>query len=255
MGSTAQDRHAAQYTFAAPFPPASAACLAYVRALGVPMYNFRVEVEPAEAEPASAGVTGSGTSEGPARAARLAAGGEAGAQQGTKAGARLLAEAQSAPQSGGTEGTAGGSLQLQYLGEDPLLSVGGLPRVSEAGRVWRLRQQQLYHQQRAAAAAAVAAAGGEEAGGPALLPPWLLGQQGHAAGPIDNELWSGSELERCVAGYMAQHPQQPSAFPVCMLCQWAFARLYPSPSAAVLVCPWFLGAADEQLQAFLLMGY
>ena len=112
-------------------PPPRAACLAYLRAVGLPVYNFRAVPAPdaAAAQLPTSQVAAGGAEQ------QLAA---AGPSQPAAAAAAAAEE--------------GPPLELRYLAEDPLLRAGGLVRVSEAGRVWqallmRQRAQQLAAQE------------------------------------------------------------------------------------------------------------
>ncbi|GAB4815952.1 hypothetical protein N2152v2_002998 [Parachlorella kessleri] len=144
------------------------ACLAYVRALGVPLYNFRVVEDP------------------PGQAlAEVSAATNADALGSTEAQQHHLTAEQPAADSQPHEqgGQASHSLRLKYHSQDVLLRQGGLVRVSEGGRVWELRRN---HMEAHMEDDSMAAGAGLQGGGMVAAQP---------AGDVDEDMWSGSEVE------------------------------------------------------------
>jgi hypothetical protein len=239
------------------------ACLAYVRALGVPLYNFRVQPGAPEVAAGPAGRAWPTTPTGrpslaaqptPAAAASSAATpsaaagrlphqaqlGDAQQQQ-----QQLPPQPQEQPCEWRSEVAPSQTpaavqaqppdlapLQLKYLSQDPLLQMGGLVRVSEAGRVWRLRQQRaLAHahaQLRAHTQAQALAPGPVPVPAQVLAAQELVQAQALAAQGLgqahvlaalglgqgeesDPEQWSGSEIARWV-GQLADRYCQRRCF-------------------------------------------
>lgn len=84
-------------------------------------------------------------------------------------------------------GGPGTPLRLRYVAPDPLQLAGGLARVSEGGRVWRLRQRAAHGgQQQAGAGGGGGAGGGEDPEG--------------LEGGSDVDLWDASDVDRQVVG-------------------------------------------------------
>ena len=138
------------------------ACLAYVRALGVPFYNFRVVGEDqALAEDSAA--TDVDTSAATAVKQQQPAAGQQASDKGSQ----------------DQGGQASHSMRLKFLSKDALLRQGGLVRVSEGGRVWELRQNHME-------ADAMAGGAGPQGGGVVAEQP---------AEQVEEEMWSGSEVD------------------------------------------------------------
>lgn len=89
---------------------------------------------------------------------------------------------------GGVRGWHEFQLTLRYERDDPLKRAGGLARVSEGGRLWRLRQRVHATRHGGTGPGARMVEGGAGAGIGAEL----------AALSSDQEMWSGSDLGRCV---------------------------------------------------------
>ena len=144
-------------------------CLAYVRALGVPLYNFRMVVEEDQALARASAATDAGASAATAVQQQQPAAATAGQQAADKH-----------PQDQG--GQASHSMRLKFLSKDALLRQGGLVRVSEGGRVWELRQNQQIHMD-----------GNSMAGGAGLQGGGMVAEQPDEQ--VDEEMWSGSEVD------------------------------------------------------------